>query len=110
MTLTGRRIRQLYIWHKWAGLLTGLFVGVLSVSGAVAVFKPEIDRLVTPALRVRPGAQKVGLDEALAAVKRAYPGAEVGGAQFPARPDTAYTILAQQGGVSREIFVDPYTG
>jgi len=110
MRLTGRRIRQLYIWHKWAGLLTGLFVGVLSASGAVAVFKPEIDRLVTPALRVRPGAQKVALDEALAAVKRAYPGAEVGGAQFPARPDTAYTILAQQGGASREIFVDPYTG
>lgn len=32
--------------HHWAGLYTGILIGVLSLTGALAVFIPEIDALV----------------------------------------------------------------
>src|SRR5690606_5067541 len=32
--------------HHWVGLYTGILIGVLSLTGAVAVFIPEIDELI----------------------------------------------------------------
>src|SRR5690606_21450966 len=41
---TGKR----FFWrlHHWVGLYTGILIGVLSITGAVAVFIPEIDALI----------------------------------------------------------------
>lgn len=43
-TETGKR----FFWrlHHWVGLYTGILIGVLSITGAVAVFIPEIDALI----------------------------------------------------------------
>lgn len=37
-----------FFWrlHHWVGLYTGMLIGVLSITGAVAVFIPEIDALI----------------------------------------------------------------
>lgn len=37
-----------FFWrlHHWVGLYTGILIGVLSITGAVAVFIPEIDALI----------------------------------------------------------------
>ena len=36
----------LYRWHAWAGLVSGVFLLVICVSGSIAVFRPEIERAV----------------------------------------------------------------
>ena len=40
--------RKRFFWrlHHWVGLYTGILIGVLSITGAVAVFIPEIDALI----------------------------------------------------------------
>jgi|GEM_PF-508057 len=39
--------KQFYWWlHHWVGLYTGILIGVLSLTGALAVFIPEIDALI----------------------------------------------------------------
>src|SRR5688572_7027663 len=44
---TKRNDKQL-LWriHHWAGLYAGIVIGVLSLTGALAVFIPEIDTLI----------------------------------------------------------------
>ena len=32
--------------HHWAGLYAGILIGILSLTGALAVFIPEIDALI----------------------------------------------------------------
>ncbi len=40
--------RKRFFWrlHHWVGLYTGILIGILSITGAVAVFIPEIDALI----------------------------------------------------------------
>ncbi|HWK99437.1 MAG TPA: PepSY-associated TM helix domain-containing protein, partial [Parapedobacter sp.] len=40
------RKRLFWRLHHWVGLYTGILIGVLSITGAVAVFIPEIDALI----------------------------------------------------------------
>jgi len=111
MALSARRVRQLYAWHKWAGLLTGLFIFVITISGAIAVFKEEIDLLLTPARRVEPASTPpASLDDILPAVQRAYTGARIESVNLPRNPHTAYSIFLDDGKQRTEVFVNPYSG
>lgn len=42
-----KRLKKIY-WkvHHWVGLYAGLWIGLLSLTGAIAVFIPEIDRFI----------------------------------------------------------------
>lgn len=110
MTINARRTRQLYVWHKWTGLLSGLFIFVLSLSGAVAVFKHEIDWLLTPAKRVAPTEGRASLDHVLRSVREQYPRAKIAGIQLPHEPHTALSVRLEQDKTPIEVFADPYTG
>jgi len=105
-----RRVRQFYAWHKWTGLISAFFVFIICFSGAIAVFKEEIDRLVTPAKVVRTGGSRAPLSVVIANVRRQLPRARLGAITFPERADAAYVIAAQDGRQRLEIFADPYTG
>src|SRR5687767_3270869 len=108
-------VRQLYAWHKWTGLITGLFLFILSVSGAVAVFKEEIDRVLTPARVVTAQQTRLPLDAVIERVRGYAPNQKISGVQFNERPDSAMTVRMEDpnmtgGGQFYEIFVDPYSG
>ena len=108
--LRPRVVRQLYALHKWTALLTGVVILFLSLTGAVAVFREEIDRAITPAKVVTPGASRVPLQRALDATAERWPGSSVANVQLSAEPDAAITLRVRDGRVSREVFVNPYTG
>lgn len=119
MTLSSHNIRRLYAWHKWTGLLTGVFLFFLAFTGAVAVFKQEVDWLVTPALRVEPQAGKASLDAVMKNARDLYLGLELQGVQLSRDARTAHVINAVEktpdqsagGEAARwQIFADPYTG
>jgi uncharacterized iron-regulated membrane protein len=122
-TLSSHNIRRLYAWHKWMGLVTGVFLFFLAFTGAVAVFKHEIDWLVTPALRVEPQAGKASLDEVMKNARDLYLGLELQGIQLSRDARTAHVINAVERAVEKttdtaaggeaarwQIFADPYTG
>jgi uncharacterized iron-regulated membrane protein len=119
MTLSSHSIRQLYAWHKWTGLITGVFLFFLAFTGAVAVFKHEIDWLVTPALRVEPQARRASLDEVMKNARDLYLGLELQGIQLSRDARTAHVINAVEKATDRgangeaarwQIFADPYSG
>lgn len=103
-------VRTLYVWHKWTGLGTGLFILFLSVSGAIAVFRPEIDRWMTPGRAVQPGSTRVPVDTAVAAVRAAFPSARLTMIEWPRGARDAYIFRAADRDGGFRVFVDPYTG
>jgi len=105
-----RLTRRMYAWHRWTGLVSGIFLFVLSATGAVAVFKHEIDRLVTPAMVVAPGSGRVGIDDAVRAVRARFPGERVASVTLSDAPTAAHRVSLDDGSEGREAFVSPYTG
>jgi uncharacterized iron-regulated membrane protein len=102
--------RLLFRIHRWAGLLGGIPLAIILISGTIAVFKDEIDEALNPALLVvRPQATTVSLDSIMATL-RSSP-AKVNRIELPDKPSRALSFFGPTpDGKSQEITVDPYTG
>jgi uncharacterized iron-regulated membrane protein len=102
--------RLLYSWHKWTGIVGGAFLLVILATGTAAVFKNEIDWLVTPALRIEPIGEKLSLDARLAAVEAAYRDVRVNSFSISQDDETADVFaLGDTEETRKTVFVDPYT-
>lgn len=110
----------LYRTHAWVGLLSGLFLIVICVSGSVAVFRPEIERAVDwggyDFTVVPNGRTPITLERAIATARAAHPGARVSVARFPdfggswqSHGSTyAVTLSRGRGKGNVNVLVDPY--
>lgn len=105
-------LKSVYRWHQWLGLGAGVFLVIIGFSGAVAVFKEEIDWLVTPALRVpvRPPAARAEPDALVASVQQAYPTARLEALHLSSRTGYAHRAYLQLPEGGREAFLDPASG
>ncbi len=66
--------KHLYDVHSWAGFVVGIALLVVCLSGAVAVFSPELDRMSNPGLQVDPDRPvRIDANRALAALQAAAP-------------------------------------
>lgn len=105
--------RAVWRWHFYAGLLVLPFMITLAVTGALYLFKNEIDGIAHPDLKrveVQESAAKALPSQMVDAAVAVYPGTAV---KFtdPASPDGSAEITvetADQGKLA--IYVDPYTG
>jgi uncharacterized iron-regulated membrane protein len=105
--------KSLFRLHLWFGVATGVFMFIIGMSGAVAVFIEEIDWLVTPALRARAAADqpRASPDAILAGIRVAYPGDRINVLNISGRPAFAHVAKVQsktRGNL--DVFVDPVTG
>jgi uncharacterized iron-regulated membrane protein len=98
-------------WHFYAGLFVAPFMIMLSLTGIIYLFKPQLDQLLyAELLQVPVAEQRLSADEQLATVRQAYPQASVRKYLPPrAAGQSAQFVIAEQG---RELnlFVDPYRG
>lgn len=108
--LSPKRTRQVYAWHKWTGLITGLFIFFLSLTGAAVVFKHEIDSVMTPGLTVPVQEKKVPLESLLDTMKKAYPDKRVNSIEVAQWPGHTHQISLRVNDKGRHFFLDPYTG
>jgi uncharacterized iron-regulated membrane protein len=123
--------------HLWAGLIIGLYVVVLSLTGSALVYRNELDRLLaTPHARFDEHARPMNADELRAAAERAYPGWTVtdiiegetvrrptregsgpGAGTAPGGPgrrnrlpDPTARMTVERDGQKKERLFNPYTG
>ncbi len=107
-------IQTLFRWHLWFGLISGACMFVVGVTGAIAVFAPEIDWLVLKPLRV--SAVPLDVETVLANVRAAYPTARIGSLHLSVRPSFAHVaallVPKQANTPARRIdaYVNPFTG
>lgn len=106
-----RLFRAVWRWHFYAGLLVIPIVVILSLSGIVYLFKPQIDSIFYGHARnVEPRGATLSYARQLAAVDAAVPGATVTSvAPAPnARRSTQFGVTTKAG-KDWTVFVDPYT-
>lgn len=108
------RTRSLWVSvHRWSGIILGLLVVLIGVTGSLLVYEDELDTLLNPDLfRVQPGDAYRSYDEIIAAAAAAgpdhlQPGYVSRMDDSPARP----VVVTLQGNTSEElqVFVNPYT-
>ena len=107
------RLRQaLFQIHLWLGLIGGLLVGLVGFTGALVVYRVEMNYLTTPGTGyVTPQAQRKPLDDIIAAVLREHPRDKVFNAAFDTGPDVAWNIrTTTPEGHRIHNFVDQYRG
>ena len=98
--------------HGVIGIVVGLLIAVVSVTGSAIVFQEELDTWLNPLLfQVTTQAQVVSIDRILNSAQTAYPKFPVSSIQVPKTPNISYIINQRLPHEERlQTFVDPYTG
>jgi len=109
MTGKAALYRTIWRWHFYAGLLVVPLILILSVSGAIYLFKPQIDRWEERAFRELSTENAVSPDRQLQAALAAHPGAAFHAYRLPDAPgDAAMIHLGLPGGARMvDVFVSP---
>lgn len=100
--------------HLWVGLISGLFVFVICLSGTIYVYNDEIRAASLPHLhKVTPQPEKLKVEQ-LKAIVQAESQANITSMNISSDPKKSYQIFTKsEGDKSRfgtAYFIDPYTG
>ncbi|WP_245648693.1 PepSY-associated TM helix domain-containing protein [Sphingomonas sanxanigenens] len=108
---TGRFYRAVWRWHFYAGLAVLPLLVWLAVTGALYLYKPEIERLLYRAwLQAAPERPPLPIDAVIAAVERQLDG-RVTQLMLPASKRESWQATVVLGdGSRRTAFVDPADG
>ena len=94
-----RTLNRLFTLHSWAGIVTGLLMFIVCFSGAVVVFKHEIDLWANPSLAQLPRSDKpASLDAVLTQLHTRYPGATVETIALPDAVNPSYFAFVRERG------------
>jgi uncharacterized iron-regulated membrane protein len=106
------RVRKfLFQIHLWTGIISGLYVILISLTGSAIVLRREIEAprqkhfVISSA-----GRTLLGKDEIQQAARLAYPSAEVLDIVDPQNPAKPYMVVFEEGNKRIERVIDPYTG
>lgn len=104
--------------HKWSGVIAGLLVAAIGLSGSLLVFRAEIERWqVRQWLQVTPVGERLTLDSVAAIGTAAIPAKEVVRLRLPASAAESVEVVLQKRRPRNlkdaelvSVFVDPYRG
>jgi uncharacterized iron-regulated membrane protein len=106
--MRGALYRIIWRWHLYAGLFVMPFIAVLALSGAVYLFKPQIDRWEERAFQNQPTGNAVTPSAQVAAAIAGHPGATLSSYRLPqVAGDAALVHLKLPNGSMRDVFIAP---
>ncbi len=99
--------------HSVAGLVSGIFILLMSLSGAALVFHDDIDSVQLPAV-IKAGDNTASVDDFYNSVQKQYPGAQISNCVLPAQGDKPvsffiYDSSYESGKKAMEVFLHPKT-
>jgi len=104
MTLVRRALFQV---HLWIGIATGLYLCVVCASGAVLVFRIELQRAAYPELlATRSSGPTVDMARILEALAQEYPAHRVAGVDAPTAARSTYLAYVTHGEELRTVLLD----
>lgn len=106
-----RLYRVIWRWHFYAGMIIAPALIVVAATGALYIFKEELEALIYPGVTyVAPAAERTSYEQQIAAVRAAIPETfRIVLMQVFANPKRA-TTLVLSGGKTGYVYVDPYRG
>ena len=110
MPTPGVAVRRTLVWlHRWVGLLAGVLLAVIGLTGSALVFRAEIDRALNPRLLVvEPRGTARPLGDLVAAASAAFPDDVPRRVRFAQRADAPVEVWMGLK-PDRFVYVDPYT-
>ncbi|WP_168121198.1 PepSY domain-containing protein [Paenibacillus sp. HB172176] len=104
--------QSVWRWHFYAGIIFAPFLIILAFSGSMYLFKPQIEGyLYKDLLTVREvGSTPMSPDAVIGKTEKAYPGTAISSITLPDNAGSSYKLTGMQEGVSKTLYVDPYTG
>ena len=103
--------RAVWRWHFYAGLISVPLILVLALTGAVYLFKPQIEAaLDRPYRGLAEPARMLPADRLMMAAERAMPGALVKSYIVPRAAGDAAQLLMAQGSKTTRLYIHPGLG
>jgi len=101
--------RAAFQLHVWAGVAFGLYALLIGATGAVLMFRPELQAWAYPDVFTPLGAgdRIAGADTVLAAVATRYPRGEISGLDFPSARRGTFLAYVVEGGRFRTVYAHP---
>ena len=102
--------------HSLAGLLSGCFILLMSVSGALLVFHDELDGFQQPTVRYdHVNNKNINVDSSYNAIRSEYPAAEISSCNLPHNATTPFIFLIydssyKNGTAPLQVFLHPQKG
>jgi uncharacterized iron-regulated membrane protein len=102
--------RAVWRWHFYAGLFCIPFVIVLSISGAIYLFKPQIESWIDrPFDNLKFVGSAVGADQQVRAALSAIPGSTFNSYEMPRDEHAAARVIVRREGEATRVYVHPAT-
>lgn len=97
--------------HLWLGLITGLVVLIISLTGAIYCFAPEIQNATQSWRSVTPQQQPVLPPSQLKVIaEKQLPGKPAQYVYYGSPGKAAYVLFYGEGGYYYSVFINPYNG
>lgn len=93
--------------HTWIGIVSGVFLSVVALTGSVILFRAEFERAAMPLPVPAPAnpAQRTGIDGAAREIARLRPDSTIRRVRIPAGPQDPYIFQVQSSGKRTERIV-----
>jgi uncharacterized iron-regulated membrane protein len=105
------RTRLIFTIHSYTGLITGIALLLISLSGAILVFSRDLDRTIyRDILEVQPAGSRISLDSGYRLMKVEFP--EMNYITYDGLPKderSAYQFFMMKNGEHFKAFLNPYT-
>jgi uncharacterized iron-regulated membrane protein len=98
-------------WHFYAGLFVAPFMIMLSLTGIIYLFKPQLDNLMySDLLHVTPSHHPLSAEQLQQRVLSTYPQAAVSKYFPPLDAEGSAQFVVSESGQELNVFIDPYRG
>ncbi|MHB1179189.1 MAG: PepSY-associated TM helix domain-containing protein [Daejeonella sp.] len=102
--------KKVYQFHKWSGLIAGLFILLMGVTGSILVFHEELEAFEYRKEWTVENEQAVSIDRALKTVIEKYPAWDIRLQRFSSNPTHTLIFQLRRPEARLIIFVHPSQG
>ena len=104
--------KTVYRLHRILGLIGGLFILIITITGSILVVDRQVDNLLNPnQTHIESVGQPQSYDKLLAGVRHQFPTAHIRSLQLSeSQKDEALRVDLQDNGVRKWVELNPYTG
>ncbi|NGP87710.1 PepSY-associated TM helix domain-containing protein [Fodinibius halophilus] len=97
--------------HKWLGLLAGIFILIMGISGSIIVFDDEIDDLINHEIITQPNStQPVSVDKAYSSIVNTHPNWEIRFTNIPEQANRVIEAEIRRPNDRRYLYLHPVSG
>ncbi|RAW01174.1 PepSY-associated TM helix domain-containing protein [Pseudochryseolinea flava] len=104
--------RLIFKIHSYTGIVSGIALLLIGISGSILVFSHELESFVYNDLLVSAGnGSRISLDSALVIARNTFPEMDfVGFNELPQSHQATFQFFMMDDGIQYKAFIDPFTG